>query len=79
MDVEAIVAVIRARCADLGDDALSWIEDRLTGDDVADEIVERVADVVDAINVRTRGDQGGAPEMNGETDGACAIVDGVDR
>ena len=38
----------RARCADLGERALAWIEDRLT-QDFPVEIVERFAEVVDAI------------------------------
>ena len=37
-----------ARCADLGERALAWIEDRLT-QDFPVEIVERFAEVVDAI------------------------------
>jgi hypothetical protein len=38
----------RARCADLGERALAWIEDRLT-QNFPVEIVERFAEVVDAI------------------------------
>jgi hypothetical protein len=52
MDIEAIVLMIRARCADLGDDVLSWIEDKLTDDRLPGEIASQMLDVITEIDER---------------------------